>query len=29
MFGLPLVAIIGIVLFVPIFVLIFKPYVFG
>ena len=29
MFGLPLVAIIGIVLFIPIFVLIFKPYVFG
>jgi hypothetical protein len=29
MFGLPIVAIIGIVLYVPIFVLIFKAYVFG
>ena len=29
LFGLPLVAIIGIALFIPIFVLIFKPYVFG
>ncbi len=29
MFGLPIVAIIGIVLYVPIFILIFKAYVFG
>ena len=29
MFGLPLVAIIGIVIYVPIFVMIFKSYVFG
>ena len=29
MFGLPLVAIIGIVLYIPIFILIFKSYVFG
>ncbi len=29
MFGLPIVAIIGIVLYIPIFILIFKAYVFG
>ena len=29
MFGLPIAAIIGIVLYIPIFVLIFKAYVFG
>ena len=29
MFGLPIVAVIGIVLYIPIFVLIFKAYVFG
>jgi carbon monoxide dehydrogenase subunit G len=29
LFGLPIVAIIGIVLYIPIFVLIFKAYVFG
>ena len=28
-FGLPRVAIIGIVLYVPVFILIFKSYVFG
>ena len=29
MFGLPLVAIIGLILYIPIFILIFKSYVFG
>ncbi len=29
MFGLPIVAIIGIVIYIPIFILIFKAYVFG
>ena len=29
MFGLPIVAIIGIILYIPIFILIFKAYVFG
>ena len=28
-FGLPIVAVIGIVLYIPIFILIFKAYVFG
>ena len=28
-FGLPIVAIIGILLYIPVFILIFKVYVFG
>ena len=29
MFGLPIVAIVGILLYIPVFILIFKVYVFG